>query len=76
MFQMDRLLSMEIFVKSVECGSFSAAADVLQMSSQLVGKHIKLLEQQLGVQLLQRTTRRQHLTDIGQAFYTTEQKSS
>jgi DNA-binding transcriptional LysR family regulator len=69
MFQMDRLLSMEIFVKSVECGSFSAAADALQMSSQLVGKHIKLLEQQLGVQLLQRTTRRHHLTDIGRAFY-------
>lgn len=66
---MDRLLSMEVFVKTVEMGSLSAAADAMQMSSQLVGKHVRLLEQQLGVQLLNRTTRRQHLTEIGGAYY-------
>lgn len=66
---MDRLLSMEVFVKAVEMGSFSAAAETMQMSSQLVGKHVRVLEQQLGVQLLNRTTRRQHLTDIGSAYY-------
>ncbi|EHS49476.1 transcriptional regulator, LysR family [Rhizobium sp. PDO1-076] len=66
---MDRLTGMEVFVKSVECGSFSAAADVMQMSSQLVGKHVQKLEQHLGVQLLHRSTRRQSLTDFGQIFY-------
>ena len=36
---MDRLTSMSIFVKAVDLGSFSAAADALRMSPQLVGKH-------------------------------------
>lgn len=66
---MDRLAGMEVFVKAVECGSFSAAADVMQMSSQLVGKHVQKLEQHLGVQLLHRSTRRQSLTDFGRIFY-------
>ena len=66
---MDRLLSIEIFVKSVELGSFSAAAQALDMSSQLVGKHVRALEQHLGIRLLNRTTRTQHLTDVGQDFY-------
>lgn len=68
-FQMDRLLSMRIFVKAVETGSFSAAGNALGLSSQLVGKHIRLLEQGLGVRLLNRTTRQQSLTDIGQNYY-------
>jgi len=66
---MDRLLSIELFVKSVELGSFSAAAEHTNMSPQLVGKHIRALEQNLGVKLLNRTTRRQHLTDVGMNFY-------
>lgn len=66
---MDRLLGIEIFVKAVELGSFSAAGEMLQMSPQLVGKHVRLLEQHLGVRLLNRTTRRQHLTDVGRQFY-------
>lgn len=66
---MDRLLSMTAFAKAVELGSFSAAGEALGMSSQLVGKHVQTLEQQLGVRLLNRTTRRQHLTDIGSTFY-------
>jgi DNA-binding transcriptional LysR family regulator len=66
---MDRLSSMAVFAKAVELGSFSAAADALEMSSQLVGKHVQMLEQHLGVRLLNRTTRRQHLTDIGREFY-------
>lgn len=60
---------MAVFAKAVELGSFSAAGDVLEMSSQLVGKHVQVLEQHLGVRLLNRTTRRQHLTDIGREFY-------
>jgi DNA-binding transcriptional LysR family regulator len=66
---MDRLTSMAVFARAVELGSFSAAAEALEMSSQLVGKHVRLLEQHLGVQLLNRTTRRQSLTSVGQSFY-------
>ncbi|NWD66641.1 LysR family transcriptional regulator [Pseudomonas gingeri] len=66
---MDRLTQMATFVKAVDLGSFSAAADDLNLSPQLVGKHVKMLEQHLGVSLLNRTTRRQSLTDFGQAFY-------
>jgi len=66
---MDRLEQMAVFVKAVELGSFSAAAEELQLSSQLVGKQVKMLEQHLGLSLLNRTTRRQSLTDFGRAFY-------
>jgi len=66
---MDRLTSMAVFARAVELGSFSAAAEALEMSSQLVGKHVRLLEQHLGVQLLNRTTRRQSVTSVGQSFY-------
>lgn len=68
-FIMDRLSQMATFVKAVELGSFSAAADDLNMSPQLVGKQVKMLEQHLGVSLLNRTTRRQSLTDFGRTFY-------
>lgn len=66
---MDRLLSMGVFAKAVESGSFSAAGDSLNMSSQLVGKHIQVLEQHLGVKLINRTTRRHHVTEAGFAYY-------
>ncbi|MGB8602551.1 MAG: LysR family transcriptional regulator [Rhizomicrobium sp.] len=66
---MDRLESLSFFVKAVELGSFSAAAEALRTSPQLVGKHVQLLEQRLGVKLLNRTTRRQSLTEIGRNFY-------
>ena len=66
---MDRFQSMSVFAKSVETGSFSAAADALNLSSQAVGKHVQALEAHLGVRLLNRTTRRQHLTEAGEAFY-------
>ncbi|MEA1650929.1 LysR family transcriptional regulator [Nitrospirillum sp. BR 11164] len=66
---MDRLTSMRIYVLAVELGSFSAAAAALDMSSQVVGKHVRALEQHLGVRLLNRTTRRQGLTDIGRTYY-------
>lgn len=66
---MDRLTSMAVFVKSVDLGSFSAAADALGLSGPMVGKHIHALETRLGVRLLVRTTRRQSLTEFGQAYY-------
>lgn len=66
---MDRLTSMAVFVRAVDLGSFAAAADALEMSGPMVGKHIRFLEERLGARLLNRTTRRQSLTDAGQAYY-------
>ncbi|WP_174502014.1 LysR family transcriptional regulator [Acidiphilium sp. C61] len=66
---MDRFASMAAFVSAVETGSFAAAADALDCSAQLVGKHVRLLEEHLGVKLITRTTRRQSVTEIGRTFY-------
>ena len=66
---MDRIASMGVFVKTVDLGSLTAAATAMGMSPQMVGKHVGFLEARLGAPLLRRTTRRQSLTDIGQAFY-------
>lgn len=66
---MDRLTSMSVFVKSADLGSFAAAAEALKMSPQMVAKHVAFLEDRLGSSLLNRTTRRQSLTDIGRAYY-------
>ena len=66
---MDKLSSMAVFVKAVESGSFAAAADALALSAPMVGKHVRQLEQQLGVTLLNRSTRRQSLTEVGRHYY-------
>ena len=66
---MDRLASMAVFVKAVDLGSFAAAADALALSAPMVGKHVRFLEERLGVRLINRTTRRQSLTDLGRAYY-------
>jgi len=60
---------MAVFVRVVERGSFSAVAEELRLSGTMVGLHIKALESHLGVRLLNRTTRRQSLTDFGQEYY-------
>ena len=60
---------MAVFVKAVDLGSFAAAADALELSGPMVGKHVRFLEDRLGVRLLTRTTRRQSLTDFGRAYY-------
>lgn len=65
---MDLIAPLRTFVKVAEVGSFAAAADALGLSPQLVGKHVQSLEQHLGVRLLNRTTRKQSLTDFGQAY--------
>jgi DNA-binding transcriptional LysR family regulator len=66
---MDRLTSMAVFVKAVDLGSFAAAAAALDLSGPMVGKHVRFLEERLGVRLLNRTTRSQSLTDFGRAYY-------
>lgn len=66
---MDRLTSMAVFVKAVDLGSFAATADAFEISGPMVGKHIKFLEDRLGITLLHRTTRKQNLTEPGKAYY-------
>ena len=66
---MDRLHAMEVFVRVVEAGSFSAAARDLQIGQPNVSKLIAAMEERLQVRLLVRTTRQLHPTDAGQAFY-------
>jgi DNA-binding transcriptional LysR family regulator len=66
---MDRLTSMAVFVRAVELGSFAAAGNALDLSGPMVGKHIRSLEERLGVRLISRTTRRQSLTGFGSAYY-------
>nr|WP_295768976.1 LysR family transcriptional regulator [Rhodoferax sp.] len=65
---MDRFESMAVFVATVDKGSLRAAADAFGMSAPMAGKHIRHLEERLGARLLTRTTRRQSLTEIGQAY--------
>lgn len=61
---------MLLFVKVVEAGSFAAAAKTLGQTRAAVSKQIASLEERIGAQLLNRTTRRMHLTEIGNEFYT------
>ena len=66
---MDVFQAMSVFVHVVESGSMTAAARQCEMSTTMVGNHLKALEQRLGVSLLQRTTRRQNLTEFGLQYY-------
>ncbi len=59
---------LETFDAVVEHGSFTAAAEALAISKPVVSKQVSQLERYLGVQLLQRTTRRLHLTEAGEVF--------
>lgn len=63
------LESMEVFVQVVEQGSFTKAADALQMHRPTVSKSIQQLEDELGIKLLHRTTRKLSVTEEGEAFY-------
>jgi DNA-binding transcriptional LysR family regulator len=66
---MDRVTSMAVFVKSVESGSLSAAARQVGLSQAMVSKHLRSLEQSLGVRLLSLTTRKLTLTEAGAAYF-------
>jgi len=66
---MDRLTSMATFVRAADLSSFAAAAEALSMSPQMVAKHVAYLEARLGARLLNRTTRRQSLTEVGKVYY-------
>lgn len=66
---MDRFDEMHTFVRVVEAGGISAAAEKLGIAKSAVSRRLRELENRLDVQLLQRTTRRIHLTDAGRDFY-------
>lgn len=66
---MDRFACIEAFVTIIDAGSFRRAADRLHIGKPLVSRRLAQLEQALGVQLLQRTTRNLSLTGRGREFY-------
>jgi DNA-binding transcriptional LysR family regulator len=65
---MDRFRAMETFVRVARAGSFTIAADQLGLSRALVSRHVGMLEDRLGVRLLNRTTRSLNLTDEGRSY--------
>ena len=66
---MDKIKSMTAFCCVADLGSFVAAAEKLNLSGPMVSKHVAHLEQQLGVCLLNRTTRKVNLTETGRQYY-------
>jgi len=64
----DKLVAMTIFRRVAELGSFTRAADDLEITAATVSKHIAFLERDLDTRLINRTTRRMNLTDAGLAF--------
>jgi len=61
--------AVSVFVSVVEAGSFTAAARSLALPKSSVSRRVKHLEDHLGVQLLQRTTRQLRLTDAGREYF-------
>jgi len=66
---MGQLEDMRIFVRIVEAGGISKAADQLSMAKSGVSRSLAALENRLGVQLINRTTRRINLTGVGREYY-------
>jgi DNA-binding transcriptional LysR family regulator len=66
---LDRFVGMAVFAKVVESASFAAAVRHFDISPAMVTKHVRRLEERLGVRLLNRTTRRVSATEVGQNYY-------
>ncbi len=66
---MDRLDAIRLFVRLVECGSFSAVGREEGIGQPTVSKQIAALERHLGAQLVLRTSRQVVITEAGQTFY-------
>jgi len=66
---MNRFEEMQHFVRIVEAGSISQAAEQLGLAKSGVSRRLTELESRLGVRLLNRTTRRSSLTDAGKTYY-------
>lgn len=66
---MDRFTTMNTFVQVVRSGSLTLAAQTLGISRPLVSRHLSVIEEQLGVQLIKRTTRAIHMTPEGRKHF-------
>ena len=66
---MDKLKCMEALVSVVDAGSFTLAGKKLGMTTVMVGRQIRQLEELLGTRLLKRNTRKQSLTEAGVLFH-------
>ena len=66
---MDQVTAMRLFTKVVDTGSFSEAGRQLDLDQSSISRQVGALEDQLGVRLLNRTTRRLALTEAGQLYY-------
>jgi DNA-binding transcriptional LysR family regulator len=71
MISSERLKGLAAFVCTAEAGSFTAAAERLNLTNSAVGKAVSRLEARLNTRLFERTTRSLSLTDAGAAFYRT-----
>ena len=58
-----------VFARVIEAGSFTAAARLLGMPKTTVSRRVAALEREVGVRLLQRTTRSLNVTDAGRLYY-------
>jgi DNA-binding transcriptional LysR family regulator len=66
---MDRWTEFELFVHTAEAGSLSKAAELLDMSNATASRCLASLEKRLAARLVERTTRRLTLTEVGEDFY-------
>lgn len=66
--------NLETFVAAVRSGSFAGAARQLGLSPAMVGRRIQALEERYGARLIERTTRAQRLTVLGESFYAQAQQ--
>lgn len=71
MFSSERLKGIDVFVCAADAGSFTAAAERMNLTSSAVSKGIARLESRLQTRLFNRTTRRLSLTEAGAEFYRT-----
>ncbi|MDO4905985.1 MAG: LysR family transcriptional regulator [Lautropia sp.] len=66
---MDTLQSMQVFCQVVARGSFTRAAEALNISTAMASKHVRHLEEHVQARLLNRSSRRQSLTEAGAGYY-------
>ena len=66
---MNKLELLRTFVRVTELSSFTQAGQSLGLPRSTVSEHVQALEELLGARLLQRTTRKLHLTEAGQAYF-------
>ena len=66
---MDKLKNMQVFCRIVELGTFAAVAREMGVSAMMISKHMRNLENSLGVSLIDRKTRQLNVTELGQLYY-------